>query len=107
MIVCVGRNELICLLCPCEHWLQEVVSFPTAMAYPLMAVSGDHWHTRYIALVKLKHLEIIQHSLNVLVFLCSPFLCLKGPWLRKGVEIDSHFNSHCIIPNTFSEGNRL
>ena len=107
MIVRVGRNELICLLCPCEHWLQEVVSVPTTMGCPLMAVSGDCQHTRYITLVKLKRLESVQLSLNVLVFLCPPFLCLKGPWLRKRVEIDRHFNSHCIIPNTFSEGNRL
>lgn len=40
MIVHVGRNELICLLHLCEHWLQEAVSVPTAMAWPWWPCQG-------------------------------------------------------------------
>lgn len=52
-----------------------------------MAVSEDHWHTRYITPIKLKHFGSVQLSLNVLVVLCLPVWCVKGPWLRKGAEI--------------------
>lgn len=81
-----GRRRINCLLWSCEHRLQEAVSFSTAVAWPLTAVSEHRWHTRYIALVKLKHFGSVQLSLNVLVVLCLPVLCLKGPWLRKGAE---------------------